>query len=1147
MRYNAKVNLGEPNVLHKALLRFFGRAEIWLEGQQLELGQRKTLALLAFVALEGLVSRNKLMMVFWADHDEETARRNLRRELHRLREAGLRDVLQTPEDQVCLQHGLNTDVQLFEAAVKNGNLETALELYRGELLSELRVEPMPMFDAWLEQWRGRLSEQRKHLQLELAECFQTKGDWTRALELHQAVLQIDPLQEAQHREVMRLQHLLGQREAALRQFEQCKRILHTELGLEPLPITLQLAQQIRLAQRSSPLESAESAQVLVAPTWVAPFVGRTVALAMLEGSLTPLTLVLGEAGIGKTRLLEVFAPQALRVQFKAVSSQTPFYAIAESLRQALNNPEIRERFDTLEAIWQLEAARLMPELLPKSPKRPAQERRVFLEGLTQVVLCCVTNIIIFEDIHWADDSSLELLAHLSRRVMGEPDAWRIVATARPEELSHQTQDLLEILRQDQLLTNFPLEPLSLLEVQQLANSINANADLAQNLFTATAGNSFYICETLRHWLENNADTGIAPSVRRAVLQRVEKLGKATQRLLETAALSQDGFCLEDIQPATALSEWESLEGLEQAVQAHIVIARESGYGFVHEITRAALQSTLSLERQRLIHSKLAVSLEQTNADAARIAGHLEQSGNAQKAVPWRIQAAKQAEQVYAHNQALEQYRMAMQFANRKDLFTLYQDQVRVMTALGLSQERSVVLEEMNRLALEFQNLQWQVLAQLHLAQHLNQTRQYRLAISTIDTLLAQHNLSSQDLAWAWLERGIGWFRLGELSTGKHDLSDALKHEDLLEPSTHAEIHSCLRVIALYEGEVAVAEYHVAREMEIAVRFGSVSGKLGATTGMARIAMIKGEVLRATRMLQESLALAMQIGRVGEQLYAQMWLSYNQIRLGQWVEAEINIQHAMTLAVQSDDKLTLVRLLLMQARLQNIQGQLGTALDSAQHALKLAKTVSAVAEIIALRRLATLLLDLGDTQQAQQHFQLALQHAQHVQSKAYYCSLETGLLRCAIKCKDRHASQTHLANALEFKSLAEHNEQTDLRFVQVKYLLWSGNINEAKVLLEPLRSSKFPEDQWRFWKFELQRQIISKTSGDVVQALQLVQSSPANPSTLKLRYVLLKILENTSAKKYQYFQRATKKLMLEMTDSLIGYPDLQTAFGELFID
>ena len=99
-------------------LRVLGTGEVWQGNQRLHVGHRKTLALLAFLALEGQTARSKLSALFWSDNTEEEARRNLRRELHRLREAGLRDYLEASNDHLSLVGLGATDVEQFEALPK---------------------------------------------------------------------------------------------------------------------------------------------------------------------------------------------------------------------------------------------------------------------------------------------------------------------------------------------------------------------------------------------------------------------------------------------------------------------------------------------------------------------------------------------------------------------------------------------------------------------------------------------------------------------------------------------------------------------------------------------------------------------------------------------------------------------------------------------------------------------------------------------------------------------------------------------------------------------------------------------------------------------------------------------------------------------
>ena len=127
------MNLGALHKPAKLELRILGTGEVWQGDQRLHVGHRKTLALLAFLALEGQTARSRLSALFWSDNTEEEARRNLRRELHRLREAGLRDYLEASHDHLRLIHSSATNVQQFEALVAEGRLEPALLLWRGEI------------------------------------------------------------------------------------------------------------------------------------------------------------------------------------------------------------------------------------------------------------------------------------------------------------------------------------------------------------------------------------------------------------------------------------------------------------------------------------------------------------------------------------------------------------------------------------------------------------------------------------------------------------------------------------------------------------------------------------------------------------------------------------------------------------------------------------------------------------------------------------------------------------------------------------------------------------------------------------------------------------------------------------------------------
>ena len=172
---------------------------------------KKSIALLALLALEGRCTRAKLATLLWDSLDDEAARRNLRRELHRLREAGLHDVLATSDDQVALAGGVHSDAAEFASALARGDLETAAQLHRASLLDGFDLGESEVFNDWLAQSRDRLARQWQQAADVQAARLETTGDLRAALGLRERLIAHDPLQESQVVHAMRLHATLGDR------------------------------------------------------------------------------------------------------------------------------------------------------------------------------------------------------------------------------------------------------------------------------------------------------------------------------------------------------------------------------------------------------------------------------------------------------------------------------------------------------------------------------------------------------------------------------------------------------------------------------------------------------------------------------------------------------------------------------------------------------------------------------------------------------------------------------------------------------------------------------------------------------------------------------------------------------------------------
>ena len=232
-------------------------------------------------------------------------------------------------------------------------------------------------------------------------------DYAAALAHARRWIAIDPLHEPAHRELMKLYALTDQRAAALRQYQECARVLKQELDVEPLAETTQLYEAIKANKMKAADDRPPTAVNQPAPVAGNPFplIGRAAELHTLRQAYASsrdgrFVAITGEAGIGKTRLAEEFIAQVRDRSGAIITARCyegevilPYSLFADVLRAAIAQPDRLHQLDRLPAVWLSEAARLTPELISLRPDLPiplpldnpsAQGR--FFEGVTQVLL-----------------------------------------------------------------------------------------------------------------------------------------------------------------------------------------------------------------------------------------------------------------------------------------------------------------------------------------------------------------------------------------------------------------------------------------------------------------------------------------------------------------------------------------------------------------------------------------------------------------------------------------------------------------------------------------------------------------------------------------------------------------------------------------
>jgi DNA-binding SARP family transcriptional activator len=674
--------------LHLALLGGF-EARL-ASGRQLRLPKTKAKALLAFLALHPrqMFARDKLAALLWPEFRDEDARHSLRQTLFTLRKSVRPLDLAVDDDSLTLRPSfVAVDVAIFERLVAKGTpaaLAEATPLYRGDLLEGLRVSEPP-FEDWLVGERQRLRELALEVLRKLLAHETEAGRTADAIRTATRLLALDPLQEVAHRLLMRLYAADGRRAQALRQYHACARTLQRELGVRPEPQTEEIYQDLFVRQ-IRPLGARSRSET--------PLVGRELEVATLRQALArastgigQVVTIRGEAGVGKTRVAEELATEARRRGWRVLVGRAyeteqvfPFSPWLDALRPTVVT-EARKAVETMPPIFRREMTRLFPEI-----EEPECAQRVEAEGhahLFEAVAHLLGRLsagrpllLVLEDIHWADDMSLRLLAFVAHRLNDERQL--LVASARDEELADRSglRQLIAALDRDRHHVGLELVPLSRERTAILARSLVGAApaslpmELEERVWTASQGNPFVTVEMMREIRQGRPQGGTSLAalpgrVSEVIAARFDRLGEREGMLMAVAAVIGREFEPALLQLATGLDADEVASGVEALVRRRVFAMRSDRLDFVHDRVRTVALSRLLPPRRSLIHARVARAIEGVYAGdlaghAGSLAMHFREGEVWGKALAYLPVAGRLAATRLAHKQAAHCFEQALE-------------------------------------------------------------------------------------------------------------------------------------------------------------------------------------------------------------------------------------------------------------------------------------------------------------------------------------------------------------------------------------------------------------------------------------------------------------------------------------------------------
>lgn len=581
----------------------------------------KDAALLARLALHGPQARALVCELLWPEATPEAAAASLRQRASRLHKAAGRPLVELGA-QVSLSPGVQVDLLHLDT------LASDVLLAAGTLLSGVDLGEHDELDRWLAQARTQAGNACAQVLADRAEALAREGRLRDALPLAQRVAALLPLNEHAARRVMRLHYLRDDRAAAQEAFWQLAGALRDELGIRPSAETLQLLQTIEAAESAEALPSRPVPVSVLRPPVL---VGREDAWQAMAAAWQRAQgfVLVGEAGLGKSRLLEEFARgrEGIVAERAQPGDEHAPYAL---LGRVLARIGQRWRSEQPEAV-RAELARLRPEF-GAAATEPAQTALLWqaVERLFEAALDAGLQALLLDDLHNADAASLEAL-----RWLGASTALRrlrIGLATRPLAEGALARVLEAWLEDSHRPARIELRPLTRDELAALLSSLALPAlldgALATQLYRHAGGHPLYTLATLQDALAGGSDLGRLrlphPSSVQALLEaRLRKLPPSAQDLLRVAAVAGADLSAERAAQVLgcallALTEpWAALEA------ANVL----RGEAFSHDLVHEAALRLVPLGVRQALHRRFAALLEaEAGVPPARIARHHEQAG-----------------------------------------------------------------------------------------------------------------------------------------------------------------------------------------------------------------------------------------------------------------------------------------------------------------------------------------------------------------------------------------------------------------------------------------------------------------------------------------------------------------------------------------
>jgi len=642
----------------KLQVRLFGIPEVKYNDQEIKFPFKKADALFYYLLLVKRTTRDHLVNLFWADSDENVAKKNLRNAIYIIKKTIGAEVFLSPQRSM-IELNQAIDLELDVDYFLNDDA-SSVDVYKGTLIEGLNLKGCENFENWVITQRQYYEGIYIQKTLDIAhECFDNKK-FNLVEKYCKKLIKIDPFDEEIYRMLMKSYFEAGRYDKSMALYDDLVRLLDEELSIGPDEQTSDLYNMI-IQKRSQVKKKTKKESDYF-------FFGRRNDLdilyknyqAYLQGKAYTHFLIQGELGVGKTTLVNELINQ-LKSDHVEVVRVFCYQAIEgfnlkawDDLIEKLGSIVEQHNIEIPEFV-KLAIVTTFPSFvnkgtvtgIRKSDEHVFRKRTVenAIYELIKIITKSVKLLLIFEDIQWLDEPSQIMLKKLiNERYSDNPVVYITCRNAHDDTIER----FISEFSQRSIISRLQLERFSEKETQDFIQAYLGEVDdkLMEMVYPETEGNALFIIELLNS-LKHDEYIVLSPKVKDALKHRLLNISKDSLQVIQLASVYLKRFTVEDIIKISEKNEFEVLDLIEELENMYLIKEEvndqgDAVYAFTHSKIKEYIYNSLSLSKQKILHTRIAKRIEEQMAymhnrnGYSKLIYHYAQANNALKALEYRI-------------------------------------------------------------------------------------------------------------------------------------------------------------------------------------------------------------------------------------------------------------------------------------------------------------------------------------------------------------------------------------------------------------------------------------------------------------------------------------------------------------------------------